>query len=108
MYLYPLAKIVIYVQFFLSSSSMKLEDPFTPSICVNAATTAMVLVILFSLKTIEALENELQPHFGVTPLFSMSTLLLVTSKSFRSIDSDARCKTGPNNFEIWLQKNIGS
>ena len=29
----------------------------------------MTLAIMFSLKTIELLENGLQPHFGVTSLF---------------------------------------
>ena len=29
----------------------------------------MLLVILFSLKTMESFANELQPHSGVTPLF---------------------------------------
>ena len=43
---------------------------FIPSVSVNAA---MTLVILFSLKTMESLENRLQPHSEVTPLFSMRT-----------------------------------
>ena len=39
--------------------------------CVNSALT---LVILFLLKTMESLENGLQPHSGVTALFSMRIL----------------------------------
>ena len=35
------------------------EGPFTPSVGINAA---MMLAILFSLKTMESLENGLQPH----------------------------------------------
>ena len=33
----------------------------------------MMLVILLPLKRVELLENGLQPHSGVTPLFSMTT-----------------------------------
>ena len=33
----------------------------------------MMLVILLPLKSVELLENGLQPHSGVTPLFSMIT-----------------------------------
>ena len=43
-------------------------SPFTLSIIVNAVTTLVTLVILFSLKWMESLENGLQPHSGVTPL----------------------------------------
>ena len=39
----------------------------------SASTLQMTLMILFSLKTIESLENGLQTHSGVTPLFSMRT-----------------------------------
>ena len=46
------------------------EGPFTPSVSVNAA---MTLMIMFSLKTVELLENGLQTHSGVTLLFSMRT-----------------------------------
>ena len=54
--------------------------------CDNSATT---LVILISLKTMELIKNGLQPHSGVTPLFSMTTVLLASSQSCRSVDADA-------------------
>ena len=54
--------------------------------------SAMTLAILFSLKTMELLENRLQPHSGVTPLFSIRTESLVSSQSCRCIDADAWCK----------------
>ena len=57
--------------------------------CDNSAIT---LAILFSLKTVESLENRLQTHFGATPLFSMRTVLLSSSQSCRSVDADAWCK----------------
>ena len=44
--------------------------PFTPSVSVNAA---MTLVILFSLKTVESLQNGLQTYSEATSLFSMRT-----------------------------------
>ena len=52
----------------------------------------MTLAILFSLKTMELLENRLQPHSGVTPLFSIRTESLVSSQSCGRIDADAWCK----------------
>ena len=45
----------------------------------------MMLVILFSLKTMETLENGLQPHSGGTPLFSMRTVSLPSSHSCRTL-----------------------
>ena len=54
--------------------------------------SAMMLAILFSLKTMESLENGLQPHSGATPLFSMRTVLLALSQRCCIIDADARCK----------------
>ena len=38
----------------------------------------MTLAILVSLKTMESLENGLQPNSGVTPLFSMRPVLTLT------------------------------
>ena len=52
----------------------------------------MTLAILFSLKTMESLENGLQTQSETTPLFSMRAILLVLSQSCCSVDSDARCK----------------
>ena len=52
----------------------------------------MTLAILFSLKTMESLENGLQPNSGVTLLFSTRRVLLVASQSCRSVDPDSWCK----------------
>ena len=46
------------------------KGPFIPSISVNAV---MTLTILFSLKTMESLQNGFATHFQVTLLFSMRT-----------------------------------
>ena len=54
--------------------------------CDNCAKT---LAILFSLKTMESLENGLQPHSGETPLFSMRTVSLASLQSCHSIDTNA-------------------
>ena len=51
----------------------------------------MTLAILFSLKSMETLENGLQPHSGAS------------SQSCRSIDTDAWCKRALNET-----KNLGS
>ena len=53
-------------------------------------------MILFSLKTIEALENGLQPQSGVTRWFSMRTVSLTLSQSCRSVDTNAWCKSPLN------------
>ena len=56
------------------------KGPFTPSVRVNAVTnSAMMLAVLFQLKTMELFENGLQPHSGVTPLFSLRIVSLVSS-----------------------------
>ena len=54
--------------------------------------SAMTLANMFSLKSVELLENKLQPHCRVTPLFSMRTELQASSLSCRSVDADAWCK----------------
>ena len=51
-----------------------------------------MLVILISLKAGESLENGLQPHSGVTPMFSMRTELQASSHSCHNVDADAWCK----------------
>ena len=56
----------------------------------------MMLAILFSVKTIESLENGYQPYSGATPMFSMRTELLASSQSCGSIDADALCKRALN------------
>ena len=60
----------------------------------------MMLGILFSLKTMESPQNGFQPHSGVTPLFSVKTLPVVSWLSCRSIDADARCKRALNQSVI--------
>ena len=64
------------------SLTVKHKGPFTPSISISTVTTLMTLAILFSLKTMELLENGLQPHSGVTPLFSMRTESLALMLTF--------------------------
>ena len=41
--------------------------------------SAMTLAILFSLKTMESLQNLVATHFQATPLFSMRILSLASS-----------------------------
>ena len=55
-----------------------------------------MLAILLSLKTKELLENRLQPRSGVTPLFSMRTVLFESSQNCRSGDAD-----------IWRKRALG-
>ena len=54
--------------------------------------SAVTIVILLSLKAMESLENRLQTHTEVAPLFSTRTVSLASSQSWRSFDSDTRCK----------------
>ena len=56
--------------------------------------------ILFSLKTMESLQNEIVTHFSATPLFSIRTVTLASSQSCRSVDANAWCK--------WALRRIGS
>ena len=49
----------------------------------------MLLVILFSLKTMKSPENGFYSHSGVAPLFSMRTESLASWQSCRSVDADA-------------------
>ena len=58
-----------------SGRSVDADAWFTLSVSVNAT---MTLAILFLLKTMELLQNELQPWSGVIPLFSMRTELLAS------------------------------
>ena len=46
----------------------------------------MILVVLFSLKTLDLLQNGVATHFWVTPLSSMRTVSLASSQSCRSVD----------------------
>ena len=50
---------------------------------------AMMLAILFSLKTMESLENGLQTQSGETPVFSMRTDSQASSLCCRSVDAFA-------------------
>ena len=52
--------------------------------------SAMMLVVLFSLKITQSLQNGIATHFQVTPLLSMRTESLGSSESSQS--SDASCK----------------
>ena len=58
--------------------------------------SAMMLAILFSLKSVQLLENRLQPHSGATALFSMRTESQASSQSFCSVDADTWCKWAPS------------
>ena len=62
----------------------------------------MTLAILFSLKTTVSLENSLQPYSGVTPLFPMNTVLLVSPQSCHSVGVDAWCKWAFK-YGLWPQ-----
>ena len=52
----------------------------------------MMLAILLPLKTMESLKNEVATHFRATPLFSMRTISLGSSKHCRRVDAEAWCK----------------
>ena len=54
--------------------------------------SAMSLVIPFSLKTMESLQNGVATYFQATPLISMRTKLQSSSQSCRSVDGDAWCE----------------
>ena len=72
---------------------MQLLGPvYTKRLRQRCDNSTMMLAILLVLKTMDLLENGLQPHSGVTPSFSMRTLLLATTRSCRSIDPDVQCK----------------
>ena len=51
--------------------------------------SAMTLAILFSLKSVELLQNGFATHFQATPLISMRTKLQASLQSCRSVDADA-------------------
>ena len=54
--------------------------------------SVMTLTTLFSLKTMESLQNWVATHFRMTLLFLMRTLLLASSQSCSSVVVDAWCK----------------
>ena len=57
--------------------------------CDNSAIT---LVILLSLKTMELLQIGVATHFQASPLFSMRTELLAPSQNCCNVDADVWCK----------------
>ena len=71
-------------------------------LCDNSA---MTLAILFSLKTMESLENRLKTQSGATPLFSMRTESQASSQSCRTVDADAWYKWALND-PIWTFQAI--
>ena len=60
--------------------------------------SAMTLAILFSLKTMESLQNLVATHSQASLLISMRTELLASLQSGRSIDADVWCKRALNVF----------
>ena len=48
--------------------------------------------IMFSLKTIKSLQNEVAYHFQMTPLFSIRVVSLASLQSCCIIDADVWCK----------------
>ena len=75
------------------------KGPFTPGVSVNVA---KMPVIQLSTKTIESLQNGLQPYSGVNPLFSMRAVSLLSSQRCRSVDADAWCKRTFKRRSIYL------
>ena len=53
------------------------KSPFTLSVSINAVKT---LTTFLSLNTMKSLQHGLQPHFGVTPLYSMREMSLASSR----------------------------
>ena len=51
-----------------------------------------MITVLFSLKTMESLQNGFATYFQATPLFSMRTKSQALSQSCRRVDADAWCK----------------
>ena len=69
------------------------KGPFTTSVRVqHCDNSAMMLAIVFSLKTMELIQNGIVTYFQETPLFSMRTILIASPQSCRSVDADAWCK----------------
>ena len=60
---------------------VKVLGPFyTKHLRQRYENSVMTLAILFSLKTMESLENGLQPQSGETPLFSVRPVALASSQ----------------------------
>ena len=60
-----------------------------------------ILATLFSLKTMETLQNRVAIHFRAAPLFSMRTVSLASLQSCGSVDTDARCKWALNKTRLF-------
>ena len=69
--------------------------------------SAMILVILFSLKTVESLQIWVTTHFRVTLLFSKRTVLLASSQSCRSVDAEAWCRASSSYFFLFFPIFLG-
>ena len=90
---------------YVASDMPPINGPFTPNVCVNAGdNSVMMLIILFSLKTMESLQNVFASYSGATPFFSMRAESLASWRSCRSIDADTRCKQAPKLLQNPLQK----
>ena len=63
----------------------------------------MILMTLFSLKTMESLQIGVATHFQVTPLLSIRTESIVSPQSCRSFDADAWCTLVY--FCCWITKH---
>ena len=57
--------------------------------CQRCENCAMTVAILFSLKTMESLQNGVATHFQVTPSFTMITESIASSQHCRRVDADA-------------------
>ena len=68
----------------------------------RCANSAKMLAILYSLKTMEWLQNGIETDFKGTPLFSMRTESLASLESCCSIDVDAWCKRALTAVKIIL------
>ena len=66
----------------------------TSSVSVNAAyNSAMMIAVLFSLKTMESLQNGFATYFQAdSTVFNENKIASVVSQSCRSADADAWCK----------------
>ena len=65
---------------------------YTEHQCQCCTNSAMILAILFLLKTTESHQNGIATHFQETLLFSLRTVSLALSQSCCCIDADAWCK----------------
>ena len=76
----------------ITSTKEHLGPVYTKCHCQRCNNFTMMLAILFSLKTMELLQNEVATHFQVTSMFSIRTESLASLQSCCSVDDDAWCK----------------